>query len=239
MAKSLLETALERLGMQIVGGTLPEGHVVTIQQLEADLGVSHTVMREAVRVLQTLGMVNSVQRVGVRVLPAEVWNYFDPLIIKWRLAGASSVAQLRSLNELRAAIEPMAASLAAAHGPDELCATLLRLAGELRSVVRSGNYRRFVEVDVEFHSVLLAASGNEMFALLRGVLGKTVTGRSELGLLPGLPDERSLQLHVDLADAIQGRRPQDARALADQLACAINDELESTWRGTPRIFPSF
>lgn len=238
MAVSLLHSTLERLGKDIVDGTLPAGHVVTTQQLEVDLGVSHTVMREAVRILQTLGMVNSVQRVGVRVLPADGWNYFDPLVIKWRLAGDSSVAQLRSLNELRAAIEPKAASLAASHGPDEMCASLLRLAGELRAVVRAGDYRRFVEVDVEFHAMLLAASGNEMFALLRNVLGETVSGRSELGLMPSLPDEKSLQLHVDLADAIQGRRPEDARTISEQLVCAIYDELESTWRGTPRRYPS-
>lgn len=232
-----LQRTLDRLGNDIVSGVLPEGHVVTTQQLEVDLGVSHSVMREAVRVLQTIGMVSSVQRVGVKVLPAESWNYFDPLIISWRLASGSSVAQLRSLSELRTAVEPMAASLAASHGPDELCALLLSLAGELRSVVRSGDYQRFVEIDVEFHATLLAASGNEMFALLRGVLGETVSGRSELGLLPELPDEESLQLHVDLADAIQGRRPGDARNIADRLVCAINDELESTWSGTPRIFP--
>lgn len=232
-----LQKTLDRLGTDIIGGVLPEGHVVTTQQLEVDLGVSHSVMREAVRVLQTIGLVSSVQRVGVKVLPAESWNYFDPLVIRWRLSSGSSVAQLRSLSELRTAVEPMAASLAASYGPDELCASLLSLAGELRSVVRSGDYKRFVELDVEFHSTLLAASGNEMFALLRGVLGETVSGRSELGLMPELPDEESLQLHVDLADAIQGRRPGDARGIADKLVCAINDELESTWTGVPRIFP--
>lgn len=234
-----LQKTLDSLGSDIISGVLPEGHVVTTQQLEVDLGVSHSVMREAVRVLQTIGLVSSVQRVGVKVLPADSWNYFDPLVIKWRLSSGSSVAQLRSLSELRTAVEPMAASLAASSGPDELCAMLLGLAGELRSAVRMGDYKRFVEVDVEFHSILLAASGNEMFALLRGVLGETVSGRSELGLMPELPDEGSLQLHVDLADAIQGRRPSDARSIANKLVCAINDELESTWVGTPRIYPKF
>lgn len=237
MAKSLLQRTLDALGADIVAGRRPEGHVVASQELEKQFGVSRSVVKETVRVLQTIGMVSSVKRVGVRVLPAGNWNYFDPLIIRWRLESDRYGEQLRSLNELRGAIEPSAASLAAQHAPDSLCAELLALAGELRSVVRAGHGNRFIEVDVRFHSVILEASGNEMFALLGDTIGATVSGRSDVGLLPNVPDEKSLQLHVNLADAIQRRRPNDAHTIASNLIAAISAEIDPAWADAPRPYP--
>lgn len=236
MPKSLLQQTLDSLGAAIVTGRLPEGHVVPTQDLEADFGVSRSVVKEAVRVLHTLGLVSSVKRVGVRVLPATSWNYFAPLVMRWRLEGGGYPAQLRSLNELRAAVEPVAAELAARHAPDALCSTLLSLAAEMRAVVRARDVERFIEIDVKFHNVVLVASGNEMFAQLRSAVGNTVSGRSDLGLLPHLPDEESLQLHVGLADAIQGRRPEEARGMANQLVDAIISETADTWADEPRTF---
>ncbi|MFF1922625.1 FadR/GntR family transcriptional regulator [Streptomyces sp. NPDC058221] len=236
MPKSLLQQTLDSLGSAIVAGRLPAGHVVPTQDLEADFGVSRSVMKEAVRVLHTLGMVSSVKRVGVRVLPSTAWNYFDPLVMRWRLESDGYPAQLRSLNELRGAIEPVAADLAARYAPDALCSRLLSLAAEMRAVVRAHDVERFIEIDVDFHNVVLVASGNEMFAQLRSAVGNTVSGRSDLGLLPNLPDEESLQLHVSLADAIQGRRPEEARAVANKLVGAIFSETAEAWASEPRIF---
>ncbi|MEU8709358.1 FCD domain-containing protein [Streptomyces sp. NPDC048565] len=236
MPKSLLQQTLDSLGSAIVTGQLPEGYVVPTQDLEADFGVSRSVVKEAVRVLHTIGLVSSVKRVGVRVLPSTSWNYFDPLVMRWRLESDGYPAQLRSLNELRGAIEPAAAELAARYAPEDLSSRLLSLAAEMRAVVRAQDIAGFVEIDVTFHNVVLVASGNEMFAQLQSAVGNTVSGRSDLGLLPHLPDEESLQLHVSLADAIQGRRPEEARAAANQLVSAVFSETAEAWAREPRTF---
>lgn len=112
MSTSLHHRAVEHLGTRIVGGALPTGHVMLAEHLEDELNVSRSVVREAVRVLQSLGLVETIKRVGIRVLPAHRWNPFDPLVIRWRLAGEGRGAQLRSLAELRSAVEPVAAELA-------------------------------------------------------------------------------------------------------------------------------
>ena len=109
MSTSLHHRAIEHLGTRIVGGELPTGHVMLAEQLEEELKVSRSVVREAVRVLQSLGLVETIKRVGIRVLPASRWNPFDPQVIRWRLAGDGRGAQLRSLAELRSAVEPVAA----------------------------------------------------------------------------------------------------------------------------------
>ncbi len=55
MSTSLHHRAVEHLGTRIVGGALPTGHVMLAEHLEDELKVSRSVVREAVRVLQSLG----------------------------------------------------------------------------------------------------------------------------------------------------------------------------------------
>ena len=157
------------------------------EQLEDELKVSRSVVREAVRVLQSLGLVETIKRVGIRVLPAHRWNPFDPLVIRWRLAGEGRGAQLRSLAELRSAVEPVAAELAAENAPEQLRSELVDISLAMREAGRTGEMPTFLELDIRFHSLLLSGSGNEMFANLMGQVTETLTGRTVHGLMPDHP----------------------------------------------------
>ena len=168
MSTSLHHRAIEHLGTRIVAGELPAGHVMLAEHLEGELKVSRSVVREAVRVLQSLGMVETIKRVGIRVLPASRWNPFDPLVIRWRLAGDGRGAQLRSLAELRTAVEPVAAELAAINAPEALRRELVEISGAMRRRARPGTCRGSSNWIFRFHSLLLTGSGNEMFANLVG-----------------------------------------------------------------------
>ena len=61
---------LDLLGLAICAGDLASGSVVRIEQLQERYGVSRSVVREAIRVLASMGLVASRRRVGVQVLPA-------------------------------------------------------------------------------------------------------------------------------------------------------------------------
>ena len=115
---------LESLGPAITAGDYPPGSVLRTDELAQRFDVSRTVIREAVRVLESMHLVESRRRVGVTVRPTEEWNVYDPQVIRWRLAGADRPRQLRSLTVLRSAIEPVAAGLAAQHATPEQCAEL-------------------------------------------------------------------------------------------------------------------
>jgi len=236
MPGSLHTRVLNELGRSIVSGELAAGATMLAEQIEKQRNVSRSVVREATRVLQSLGMVESVKRVGMRVLPMSAWNLYDPLVIRWRLAENSNAAQLRSLTELRMAIEPRAAELAATHAPDEITRELLALAAHMRSVGRAGDLELFLELDIRFHSIVLAASGNEMFARLDGVIAEVLTGRTDQGLMPKRPHEEALQWHVDVADAIQGKRPEEARAAMEQIMSRTFVEVERIWNDEPRVY---
>lgn len=237
MPKSLHQRAVEHVGSRIVDGSIPAGEVILAAELEVELGVSRSVIREAVRVLASAGLVVSIKRVGIRVQPAEAWNPFDALVIRWRLAGEGQGAQLRSLTELRVAVEPMAAELAAEHAPEEFCAELLNLAAQMRHAGRSGDLATFLELDIRFHALVLAASGNEMFANLSNPIGETLRGRTELGLMPEHPHEEALAWHQGVADAISARDPRRARESMELIMRRTNEEICGVWVHKPRLFP--
>src|SRR5664279_5218512 len=109
VVSDLHESVVQRWGWDIVSGALPPGTRIVADAAAVQLGVSRTVVREAVRVLESMGLITVRRRVGITVLPAGHWNPFDPNIIRWRLAGPDRLGQLQSLSELRSAVEPLAA----------------------------------------------------------------------------------------------------------------------------------
>src|SRR5437016_13101274 len=88
-------SVLDQLGLLITSGELPAGQVLRIEQMESRFGVSRSVIRETIRVLESMGMVASRRRVGVTVAPRAAWNVFDPQIIAWRLDGPGREVQLQ------------------------------------------------------------------------------------------------------------------------------------------------
>lgn len=236
MSSRLHDLVIERLGQRIVSGVIPPGTTMLSERLEAELDVSRSVVREAVRVLQSLGLVETVKRVGIRVLPLSAWNLFDPSIIRWRIGSSGKGVQLRSLTELRAAVEPAAAELAAMHAPGDGAAELMAIAARMRAVGRAGHLQEFLLLDIRYHSLVLTASGNEMFSKLTGVIGEVLRGRTDYGLMPEHPHEEALQLHVDVADAIQGHRPDAARGAMDQIMRRTIAEVEQVWLAEPRVY---
>jgi DNA-binding FadR family transcriptional regulator len=212
MTTSLHHRAIENLGTRIVSGSLPAGHVMLAEQLEDELKVSRSVIREAVRVLQSLGLVETTKRVGIRVLPPS------------------------SLAELRAAVEPAAAELAAGNAPAPLRLELVDVAYAMRDAGHNGEVPRFLELDIRFHSLLLSGSGNEMFANLMGQVAETLTGRTVHGLMPDHPHEAALQWHVDVAEAIARGDAPAARDASDRIMRRTMSQMSDSWTQQPRVF---
>src|SRR5690625_6769457 len=86
--------------------------------------------------------------------------------------------QLRSLNELRAALEPGAAASAAERGDAEGRAQLVTLADRMVRTGHAGDLETFLELDVAFHRRVLEVSGNEMFVGLTQVITEGLVGSS-------------------------------------------------------------
>jgi len=220
---------LDLLGLAICAGDLASDSVVRIDQLEERHGVSRSVVREAIRVLASMGLVASRRRVGVQILPATEWNLYDPQVIRWRLASPARIAQLRSLTELRTAVEPEAARLAALRAPLADASELMGLAGKLWAAGQANDAETFLMLDIRFHRLVLSSSGNEMFAKLNTLVEAVLTGRTRHGLMPRHPHEEALQLHVDVASAIQRGNADEAHAAMLAIMERTFNEMSSIW----------
>ncbi|WP_207222726.1 FadR/GntR family transcriptional regulator [Herbihabitans rhizosphaerae] len=228
--QALHQNVLHHLGKAIVSGAAAPGEVLRIDELATRHGVSRSVIREAVRVLASMGLLSTRRRVGVTVADRASWNVFDPLVIRWRLDGDGREAQLASLGELRRGVEPVAAALAATRVTPEQCGVLTGAVMEMSVHGRAGDLDAFLRADLLFHRTLLEASGNEMIAALTGVVSEVLVGRTHHGLMPPHPNPAAIRLHADVAQAVQSGDPDAAeramREIIAEASRAMIDENE-------------
>lgn len=220
------QPVLEALGLSITSGEMRAEDIVLIEEVEARFGVSRSVAREALRILESLGMLAIKRRVGCVVQPRSSWQVSDPRVIHWRIAGPHRTEELDQLMQLRAGVEPIAARLAAGSAR-ESGAVLLELAEEMRELAERsrGDSADFLAADVAFHKVLLAASGNDHFAILGDVVASVLTERNRLGLLEPDPDPRAVLMHVRIATAVLEGRIELAEASARNLVDVVATEV--------------
>ncbi|MFJ2268924.1 FadR/GntR family transcriptional regulator [Streptomyces sp. NPDC087849] len=217
---------LDTLGLEIAAGEHRPGHVLRTDELAQRFDVSRTVVREVVRVLESMHLVESRRRVGVTVRPNEAWNVYDPQVIRWRLAGADRPRQLRSLTVLRSAIEPVAAGLAARNATPEQCAALTECALGMVATSRGQQLEGYLEHDIAFHRIVLNASGNEMFARLGDVVAEVLAGRTHHQVMFEDPDPAAVTLHVRLAEAVREGDAVAAERLTKEIAVGALHELD-------------
>lgn len=216
-------TVLDRIGTEIVTGEHAVGSVLTADTIGSTYGVSRSVAREAVRVLESMGLVASRRRVGATVQPRTSWNLFDPRVVAWRLEGSDRARQMVSLAELRRGFEPAAAALAAQRADAEQCRRLASAVSDMVHTGRAGDLEAYLHADQLFHRTLLEASGNEMLAALAELVEGALAGRTHHNLMPSRPNEAAIARHDEVARAVRDR---DA-ARAESAMRAIIDEAEA------------
>ncbi|MBF4462567.1 MULTISPECIES: FadR/GntR family transcriptional regulator [unclassified Rathayibacter] len=199
---SLHHSVLDELGTQIVHGELAPGTTFSADERAERRGVSRSVLREAVRVLETLGLVTSRRRAGTRVQPPELWNALDARVVAWSLDGPDRLHQLHQLSELRLGVEPLAARLAATHASSEQREALRAAIEVLSAHSRAADQAAYLAADTAFHRELLAASGNRMLAQLADLVAEVLAGRTRHALMPREADSAAVQLHRAVAEAI-------------------------------------
>lgn len=134
------------------GDYAPGERLPTEPQMQESFGVSRTVLREALKFVESRGMVTIRQGRGAVVLPTAQWNLLDPVVLSATLENHSSPEFFEQLMAVRALLEPeLTRSAAVLIGRDDLrqLAQLLeRMATEL------GDPEDYLQHDVEFHAVI-------------------------------------------------------------------------------------
>jgi DNA-binding FadR family transcriptional regulator len=177
MLRGLHGETVETIGSRIVNGYYEPGSQLTPQQLEGELGISSTVLREAMRVLAAKGLVESRQRLGTVVTPRSAWSLLDADLLRWQ-EGNEDASFLDDLAEMRFIIEPAAASLAALRRGDQ---DLEDLRDALQAMIDAGSDSAgVIDADLAFHRALLRAAHNELLTRMEFILESGLRARDML-----------------------------------------------------------
>lgn len=232
IGSGLYAHVVDVLGQEIINGDIPAGSIVYADQLCERLGVSRSVVREGIRTLSSMGLVEARPQVGTRVLPASHWDLLNPYVVKWRGQGPAYVEQMKQLLELRLGIEHAAAGLAAQRLSSENAAAVLERALAMREAFRDHNARKFFEMDAAFHRLLLEGTQNAVIAQLADTIGATLDARGQ-DTRPGMHDltAESVENHVRLAQALVDGDVDGAQAAALELVERTLHEFEQMHSG--------
>lgn len=206
---------VEALGGAIVSGEYSDSNPLPNEgELAVQLGVSRTTLREAVKMLTGKGLVASRARHGTWVRPESEWNFLDPDVLKWLLGRAYSPELLIHFTEVRLAIEPQAAALAATRATHEAKAAINAALARMMAADRGEDDP--LASDIAFHHSVLLATRNRFYvemtnfidAALRFSIRRTNTYKG-----------------VAMASILEHKRVADAIVEGD--APAANDAMRS------------
>ncbi|WID95111.1 FadR/GntR family transcriptional regulator [Bosea vestrisii] len=212
--------AVDRIAEWIVSERFPVGAALPIEQkLCEELGVSRTIVREAVKTLAAKGMVEVAPKLGSRVLPENLWNMFDPQVLGWRLSFREAGVVAEDLTELRLLFEPAAARFTATRASYSEKRAIRHAYEQMAEA--EGRSQAFSKADIAFHTLILDACHNSFLRRLAPLVEILIQTTLDLYAEGGWDSEHiesaSLPLHAALAEAISEGNA-DA---AERAACAI------------------
>jgi DNA-binding FadR family transcriptional regulator len=208
LGRNLTYGMLDALGRAIVTGVYDGKRFPTEAELAIQHGVSRSVTREAVKMLSAKGLLSARPKQGTIVQPAASWNLFDADVLRWLLERKFSVALLRHFNELRLAIEPAAAALAATN--TDAAATALIRDGYDRMVAAEAGDDNPLDADIAFHLAILRGSNNPFFVQFQEVVSTALrtsirfTNRFK-GRSASLPAHRAVLDAIAAGDPVASR----------------------------------
>lgn len=212
----------QRLAVMILSGELPEGHIFRNEiDYAKQIGVSRSVLREALRILTAKGLVNSRPKTGTRVNPKRQWSLLDPDLLAWQFEAEPSRKFLRDLFELRMLVEPGAAALAAARRSKKNVDAMRRALESMALHGLATEEGRFA--DQQFHMIMLESTGNDAImalasSIMAAITWTTLYKHRKRGLVRDpIPDHRNLFDAIASADSAAAR---DAMSELVRLALA-------------------
>ena len=222
IARNVHSQVADRIGALIVrGDVLPGDPLPSEVKICEMLDVSRTVVREAIRTLTGKGLVESRAKSGTRVRPREEWNQLDVDVLRWQLEHTDVDSYLAKIFQLRNAMEPTAAALAATAATDEDRATL-RTAWQ--AMVAAQDNEAFVNADIAFHKQLYIASRNEFFWPIAQMFEVTLRESFRLAAL-GDHRPRAFEEHREVMEAIEAGDAERAREATWVLLGNASDDL--------------
>jgi GntR family transcriptional repressor for pyruvate dehydrogenase complex len=210
--RNLAQGVVAHISDSIRDGTLAPGDKLpTESEIMRILGVSRTVVREAISHMQAAGLVETRHGIGTFVLepPSSPMLGIDPNTVV-------TMRDVLAILELRISLETEAAGLAASRRTDAQLQQLRAALDSFEACARTG--AETVASDVQFHLLVAQASANRYFHDILGHLGTNIIPRSRLNSAKLAQDDpavymaRVINEHEDIYNAIARKDPESARA---------------------------
>jgi DNA-binding FadR family transcriptional regulator len=222
--RNILGQTLDLLGEAIVSGRYaPSGMIPPEPVLCGELGVSRTVVREAIKSLVAKGLISTGPKVGTRVLPPDNWNWFDHQVVAWQSRVGLTREFMSDVQELRRVLEPAAVRLAAERATASDIADIEEAYRGMKQAIEEGG--DFVSHDLNFHLGLLRAGHNRMVVQMGKALGALLRVAFEISNAHADGPASSLPLHRAVLDAIIARDPERAERAALTLIDGARDDM--------------
>lgn len=205
-----VKDTVEHLGKKIARGDYPTGAILPREdELVQGLGVSRTVVREAIKVLCGKGLVRTARRYGSRVCPFDDWNLLDPDVIRWHDPKSPQTARIYAeATDLRLIFEPEAAALAAVNASREQRDKILAAA---RAIHPLDGQESMIGADYMFHATILQASGNQMLSQLQNLVYAVMLFSYAASQRTPPEEKLARRNHVGVAEAIDSGDAELAR----------------------------
>jgi len=200
---TITERAVEEIKQYLLSGDLKPGDkLLTETEFSEQLGVGRSTVREAIRTLQAKGYVEL--RPG-RGAFAVITSKEDELSLKDTAIQyfRSNQGSLKDFLEVRSLIEPYAASLAAARADQDICQTLQNIHSRFcLAADRHADHAELAQLELEFHSAIVSASGNKMLSSIFRQLCRTFSVYSENSFSAHNSVEATVKEHTNIIEAI-------------------------------------
>ena len=205
---ALTDQAIAKIKDLIMSGEFTAGSKLPNEQdLSQRLGLSRNSLREAVRALTLIGVLEP--RVGDG-------TYVTSLEPELLLTGMGFVSDLLTgttlleLHQVRRILEPVATEMAATRLDEDDLAALERCLADMDAAETT---QAFIAADTEFHGIIVAASGNSTLAsLIQNLSGGTLRARIWRSVIEQDAIEVTKRRHWDIYNALRDRDAERARA---------------------------
>lgn len=152
----------EAIGRAVIVGRYTNQAFPTEAELASTYGVSRSVTREAVKILCAKGLLGARASQGTFVQCELGWNLLDPDVLRWHFEERSPADILRQFDELRLAIEPRAAALAARRASPRSLDGVVAALEDIHGAESEQDDP--LQGRIAFHAAVLRASGNPFFS---------------------------------------------------------------------------
>lgn len=216
------EVVVSDLLDRIVSGELPQLSTLPNEPALCEaFGVSRTVIRESVKLLEEKGLVHVRQGQGTTVAPGDDWNLLDPLVLEASIRHDHQLRMLDDIVDVRRVLESQMARQAAVHATEQDLGELQRLIAKLAEEVKTPGV--YIVTDVDYHDAVMRASGNRLGrAVVRTIHAEARASNRYNGQPRRADCEASNAGHIKIYERIAARDP-------DGAAVAMSEHILGSW----------